>query len=64
MCVDAGVYPDLVYFIASRGTNVLLSPECRMFQSRNVSTLAFLSIFEECDTTGGDIKEDNRLLEC
>jgi hypothetical protein len=64
MCVDAGVYPDLVYVIASRGTNVLLSPVCRMFQSRHVSILAFLSIFQECDTTGGDIKEVSSLLEC
>ena len=39
------IHPDLLYVTAS-GTNVLLSPLCRMF-------------VQECDITGGDIKEVN-----
>jgi hypothetical protein len=41
---------------------VLLSPVCRMFLSNHMCpiTLAYiLSISQECDITGGDIKEVN-----
>jgi hypothetical protein len=56
---EAFIHPDLLYVTALGRKICSYHPVCRMFQSITYVLLG-ISIFQECDITGGDIKEVNR----